>query len=159
MTAMTQSPQSVIPENLPHAAGLLNPFLDISQRLAILLDAEVRLLQERDRARYADLVTEKNRLTLEYDRARSLLLKETDELRTLDDSDRDALRKSSRLLDTAVNQNAQRLSAETRVHQRFVSAIMDEIRKTHAPQTYSNPQDLGPSGSYQAEPLTLDRKI
>ncbi len=110
----------------------------VTGRLSDLLERENEALRDKDNAKVADLVHEKNVLTRAYEVRLRDLADQGDELASLDEARLDELRRQGERTDALVQENSLLLRAGTTVGRHVVEAIAEAMQAAQpGPGTYS----------------------
>ena len=144
------------------AAQLLARIIALIDALVAVMDEEIPLVEQRQRAQHAELLKRKQRLTLDYRASLKTVVMDPNLLLQIPEDLRAKARAAADRLAEASQRNARALRAIMTASQRLVQAIVAIVRGETLPKnTYNHAAAIKASGGYSpiCKPVTVRRTV
>jgi hypothetical protein len=126
---MTNAPSRPV---LPRPSGV-HKLVDLTTRLAEVIENEIRVLRERRPGELARSAAEKEELARAYQEELNALRASPDVVKTSAKADVDALRAAGVRLNRALDDQRRRVNAAREVSERMLRAVTEEVEKRKTP--------------------------
>lgn len=117
----------------PHRPAGLNKMIDLTTRLADLIEQEIKVLRERRPGELARSAAEKEELARTYQEELNALRAHPDVVKAAPKALADTLRAAGVRLNRALDDQRRRVSAAREVSERMLRAVTEEVEKRKTP--------------------------